>query len=183
MVVHLSNEALLAGLPHIEASPKDEGLLEMIVIRPGDKERTVLPECELSLKLGAHGDMWAKGCWKSLEDGSPDPDVQITLMNSRCIQLLAQDAARWPLAGDQLYVDMDISPANLPVGQRLAVGGAILQITEVAHTGCADFAKRFGTSAVKFVNSPLGKQLRLRGVYARVIQDGVVKKGDRIAKI
>ena len=180
---HLSEPDLRDGLPHIQDSPKDLGLLELIVIRPQDKERVVLEECDLSLRLGVHGDMWAQGCWKSLEDGSPHPDVQVTLMNSRCIALLAQDKSRWPLAGDQLYVDLDLSGDNLPVGQRLAIGTAVLEITGTAHTGCAAFAERFGPAALRFVNSPEGKRLHLRGIYARVVQDGHIKTGDRVAKL
>jgi hypothetical protein len=183
MSAYLSEPALLASLPHIEDSPKDGGRLEMIVIRPRDKARVVLEECDVSLRLGVHGDMWAQGCWKTLEDGSPHPDVQVTLMNSRCIALLAQGKSRWPLAGDQLYVDLDLSDENLPVGQRLALGTAILEITAIAHTGCAAFAQRFGPDALKLVNSSTGKRLHLRGIYARVIQDGHIKTGDIVAKI
>lgn len=179
---HVSEAGLLAGLEAIRNSPKDHGLLELIVIRPRDLERIVLPECELSARLGAHGDMWADGCWKTLPDGSPHPDVQITLMNSRCIALLAQEKSRWPLAGDQLYVDMDLSGDNLPVGQRLAIGTAILQITGTPHTGCGQFAERFGPAALKFVNSPIGKKLHLRGIYAKVVQDGLVRTGDVVIK-
>ena len=179
---HVSETALFVGLESIKDSPKDQGLLELIVIRPRDMERIVLPECELSASLGAHGDMWADGCWKTLPDGSPHPDVQITLMNSRCIALLAQEKSHWPLAGDQLYVDLDLSSANLPVGQRLVIGTAILQITDTPHTGCGLFAERFGPAAAKFVNSPLGRQLHLRGIYAKVVQDGLVRTGDVVTK-
>ena len=153
---HLSTPELQAGLPAIENSPKDAGSLEMIVIRPRELERLVVEECELSFEFGAHGDAWASGCWRSLEDGSPDPDVQVTLMNSRCIALLSQDRSRWALAGDQLYVDLDLSEENLPVGTRVAVGTAVLEITSISHTGCAQFAGRYGPAATKFVNSRCG---------------------------
>jgi hypothetical protein len=179
---YLPEADLLAGLEAIRNSPKDHGLLEMIVIRPRDLERRILEECPLSARLGAHGDVWAEGCWKTLPDGSPHPDVQITLTNSRCIALLAQEKSRWPLAGDQLYVDLDLSDENLPAGQRLAIGTAILEITDTPHTGCGQFAERFGPEALAFVNSPIGKQLHLRGIYAKVVQDGVVKTGDIVAK-
>ena len=183
MIQHASESELQAGLQTIKLSPQDQGVVEMIVIRPRDRERIVLTECEVSAKLGVHGDMWANGCWKKLPDGSPHPDVQVTLMNSRCIALLADDKSRWALAGDQLYVDLDLSIENLPVGQQLAIGTAILQITETAHTGCEQFIERYGREAKAWVNSPLGKQLRLRGVYARVVRDGVIKTGDIATKV
>jgi hypothetical protein len=180
---HLSEPQLLAGLAEIQDAPRDAGRLEMIVIRPQERQRLVLDECDLSQRLGVHGDDWAQGCWKTLEDGAPHPDVQVTLMNSRCIVLLAGDKSRWPLAGDQLYVDLDLSDENLPVGQQLEVGTALLEITAVAHTGCRQFAERFGKDALKFVNSPVGRSLHLRGIYARVVQDGHIKTGDQIRKV
>ena len=183
MSPYTSETDLLAGIETIQNSPKDHGLLEMIVIRPRDQAREVLEECDLSLKLGVHGDFWATGCWKSLPDGSPHPDVQVTLMNSRCIALLAQERARWPLAGDQLYVDLDLTAENLPTGQRLAIGSAVLEITATPHTGCGQFTERFGPDASRLLNSETGKRLRLRGIYARVVQDGRVKTGDTIVKI
>jgi hypothetical protein len=179
---YVSEADLLAGIETIRNSPRDQGQVELIVVRPKDLERVVLAECTLSARLGAHGDVWADECWKTLPDGSPHPDVQITLMNSRCIALLAQEKSRWPLAGDQLYVDLDLSDDNLPVGQCLAVGTAILQITDTPHTGCELFAERFGPAALALVNSPAGKQLHLRGIYAKVVRDGLVKTGDLVSK-
>jgi hypothetical protein len=173
---------LFAGIEMIQDSPKDDGVLEMIVIRPEENERLVLEEVEVSARMGVHGDFWAKECWNSLSDGTPNPDVQVTLMNSRCIALLAREKSRWPLAGDQLYVDMELSIENLPVGQRLFIGSAVLEITAINHTGCGLFSERFGKAATRLVNSPDGKRLRLRGVYAKVVRDGVIKTGDRVIK-
>jgi MOSC domain-containing protein YiiM len=183
MTLFRTIDELQAHLGEIRNSPQDHGRLEMIVIRPVENERMVLHECPLSAKLGVHGDFWATKCWSKLPDGTPNPDVQVTLMNSRFIDFIAGDCSRWPLAGDQLYVDLDLSVENLSAGQRLGIGSVILEITSVPHTGCGLFAERFGTAAAKFVNSPAGKQLHLRGIYAKVVQDGVVKTGDNIAKI
>jgi hypothetical protein len=183
MTQYRSEIELLAGIEAIKNSPTDHGLLEMIVIRPKENERLVLETCEVSAKSGVHGDWWAEKCWKTLPDGSPHPEVQVTMMNSRCIALLAQEKSCWPLAGDQLFVDMDLSSENLPPGQRFSIGTAILEITDTPHTGCGLFAERYGPAATRFVNSVIGKQLHLRGIYAKVVQDGFVKTGDRVTKI
>lgn len=183
MIRHLSSDQLNGGLEHIRQSPANHGTLDLIVIRPADLQRTELAHCDVSFRGGVHGDMWAKGCWKSLPDGSPDPDVQVTLANRRAIGLMAGDRSRWPLAGDQLYVDLDLSDENLPPGSRISIGTAILQITHIPHNGCRLFQERFGGDALAFVNSDEGKRLRLRGVYARVVQDGRVAVGDAIATL
>jgi len=136
MARHLSREELEAGLSEILRSPSDRGELRAVVIRPETDARLSLKECELSPERGVHGDNWARGCWLSLPDGRPHPDVQVAIMNARSSALIAQDEARWPLAGNNLYVDLDLSAANLPPGTRLGLGSAILEITAVPHNGC-----------------------------------------------
>lgn len=170
-------------LDYIRESPRESGELKLIVVRPKENERTVLESCLLSLAGGAEGDNWAEGCWKSLDDGSPHPDVQLAIMNTRVLESIEPSSDRWPLAGDTLYTDYCLDTEHLQPGDRLAIGDCIVEITEVPHLGCGKFKDRYGKDALRFVNSPVGKELRARGVYARVVQDAVVNTGDRITKV
>ncbi|HEX5838704.1 MAG TPA: MOSC domain-containing protein [Anaerolineales bacterium] len=180
---YLSRVELEAGLEHIRRSPKDQGVLQMIVRRPQADEREVLEEAELSSTDGLVGDNWKFRTSRHTPDRSANPDAQITVMNARLIALVAQSPDRWPLAGDQLYVDMDLGVENLPPGTRLAIGSAVIEVTATPHTGCRKFSSRFGVEAMKFVNSPEGKQLHLRGINTRVIQGGTVRVGDVVRKV
>ena len=179
---HVTAAEFQERLPEILNAPKDNGVLKMIVIRPVENERRILDSCELSAAKGIHGDNWADGCWKKLPDGSPHPDVQIALTNQRVMEAIASDPERRALAGDNLYVDLDLSEENLSPGDRLCVGSAILEITDTPHNGCGKFKQRFGGDALGFINSPLGKSFHLRGIYAKVVQDGVVSVGDLVTK-
>ena len=183
MFTHLKSEELLAGLDNIRRSPTDEGVLELIVRRQSINDREVLDQGELDLAQGLVGDSWNRRRSTSTPDGSPNVKMQITVMNSRVAALVAQDRDRWPLAGDQLYLDMDLSAANLPAGARLAIGSSVIEVTAPPHLGCQKFVARFGIEAMKFVNSPVGKELRLRGIHARVIQPGVIRTGDVARKV
>lgn len=156
----------------------------MIVARPRPLERQRLDEGQLDLTVGLVGDNWHTRPSSRTPDGSPHPEMQLNLMNARVITLLAQSQERWPLAGDQLFVDLDLSQDNLPPGTRLAVGAAaIIEVTTIPHTGCQKFRERFGLNALKFVSTPLGKQLNLRGINAKVIQPGTIRPGDVVKKI
>ncbi len=179
---HLIMEELDAGLDEIHRSPKNEGVLEMIVRRPRTDEREVLEEGQLDLNEGLVGDNWRTRGSSRTADGSAHPDMQLNIMNSRVIALVAQNKARWQLAGDQLFIDMDLSAENLPPGTRLAIGSSVIEVTAQSHTGCKKFLARFGLEALKFVNSPLGKQLHLRGINAKVVQSGVIHVGDMVKK-
>ena len=179
---HLAIEELHAGLPLIRQSPPDQGTLDLIVRRPGVNEREVLDRGELDDREGLVGDTWRVRSTSRTPDGSPHPDMQLNVINSRLIDLVAQDRARWPLAGDQLYVDLDLSADNLPPGTRLTLGTAVIEVTPEPHLGCGKFVARFGVDAMKFVNSTLGRQLRLRGLNAKVVSPGVIRVGDVIRK-
>ena len=180
---HLTMEELKAGLDEIRQSPSDEGLLELIVRRPRIDEREVIEEGQLDLLEGLVGDSWPTRGSSRTADGSSNPEMQLNVMNSRVIALVAQDRDRWQLAGDQLFIDMDLSADNLPAGTQLALGSAVIEVTAPPHTGCKKFVSRFGLDAMKFVNSPLGQQLRLRGVNAKVVKPGVIRVGDVVRKI
>ena len=174
---------LEAALPEALSSPQDEGTLDLIVRRPAVGRREVLGAAELDLVTGLVGDTWNIRASNRTRDGSPHPDMQITLMNSRVVAVIAGEKTRWGLAGDQLYVDLDISAANLPAGTQLAIGSAVIEVTDQPHTGCAKFLKRFGVDATKFVNSPRGLALHLRGINARVVVAGRIQTSDRIHKL
>ena len=181
-IKHLTPEELEAGLDHIRESPKDNGTLKMIVCRPQIDRRKVLDLAVLDVDQGMVGDNWTLRGSSKTADGGPHPEMQITIMNSRVVALVAQDKERWPLAGDQLFVEMDLSKANLPAGSRLAIGSAILEVTEPPHLGCQKFVARFGAAAMKFVNSPVGRELCMRGIHACVVQNGTVRTGDTVKK-
>ncbi len=146
-------------------------------------EREVLAEAELDLAEGLVGDMWRTRPSSKTDDGSAHPDMQVTMMNARCAALVAVEPERRALAGDQLYVDLDLSGENLPPGTRLALGSAVIEVTQIPHTGFAKFGQQFGRDALRFVNSPAGRDLNLRGVNARVVVPGTVKVGDVVRKV
>jgi hypothetical protein len=182
-VKYLSMTELEAGMETIRQSPRDHGILRMIVRRPGIDEREAIEHGELDLSEGLVGDSWRTRGSSHTVDGSANVDAQITVMNARAIELLAQEPERWSLAGDQLYIDIDLSDDNLPPGSRLAIGSAIIEVSATPHTGCKKFSARFGAEAMKFVSSPEGKRLHLRGINTRVVQAGVIRVGDVVKKI
>jgi hypothetical protein len=180
---HLTPAELEAGLDEIRRSPQDAGTLELIVRRPAVDRREVLEEAALDREHGLRGDTWNVRGSRRTTDGSSHPDMQLNVMNARAAALVAQTRDRWPLAGDQLYLDLDLSGRNLPPGTRLELGTAVIEVTEIPHTGCAKFVSRFGLDAMKFVNSPIGRELNLRGICCRVATPGVVRVGDRVTKL
>ena len=179
----LSRDQLEAGLPEIRQSPRDNGVLKGIVRRPDINAREVLDEGQLDVTEGLVGDNWRiRGSSRS-PDGRAHPDMQLNVMNVRVVSLVAQDPQRWRWAGDQLFVDFDLSLENLPPGTRLAIGSAVIEVSPEPHTGCGKFVDRFGLDAMKFVNSPVGRSLNLRGINAKVVQSGSIRVGDVVRKM
>ena len=182
-MIERTRTELEAALPHLRAAPADNGTLQMIVRRPAVNEREVLDEAMLDLRDGLSGDTWNRRGSSRTPDGSPHPGMQLTLMNTRVIEFLSGSREHWPLAGDQLYVDLDLSLMNLPPGTRLAIGDAVVEVSPLPHTGCDKFVARFGLDAMKFVNSPIGRALNLRGINAFVVSPGIVRRGDSVRKV
>ena len=182
-VEHPTAAALEAGLDDVRRAPADRGRVELIVRRPAENEREVVAVGALDRRDGLVGDTWRARSDPPTPDGWPDGDMQLTLMSSRVARLVAVRADRWQLAGDQLFVDLDLSEANLPPATRLELGSAVIEITDEPHLGCAKFGARFGRDALRFVNSATGRELRLRGVNAKVVVAGTVRTGDGIRKL
>ena len=183
IVTHLNIEQLDAGLDDIRQSPADSGTLLMIVRRPDVDRREVVQEGRLDVVDGLVGDTWNVRGSASTPDGSPNPEAQVTIINSRALDLMAQSEDRWQLSGDQLVIDIDMSTENLPPGAQLSIGSAVIEISEKPHTGCVKFADRFGKDALRFVSTPMAMDMRLRGVNTRVVQLGTIRAGDIVEKL
>jgi len=181
--LYLDATALEAGLGHILESPRDLGTVELIIRRPGVDQREEVDQAELDLSFGLVGDNWSSRETITTPDGSPNPETQVTIMNARVIALVAQDRSRWSLAGDQFYVDLDLSAENLPPGSRLQLGTAVVEVSEVPHRGCAKFSGRLGADALRFVNTGEGRDHSFRGINTFVVVPGVVRRGDQIQKL
>jgi MOSC domain-containing protein YiiM len=181
MTAYATPRELEAGLDEVREAPREVGTLELIVVRPRVDEREVLEEARLDPGVGVVGDHWLA---RGRSGGRPaNPKAQVTLMSARAAALVAGDRERWPLAGDQLYVDLDLSDENVPPGTRLELGSAVLEVTDEPHTGCKKFTARFGLDAMAFVNSPVGRALNLRGINARVVESGTARVGDAVTKL
>ena len=182
-MLHRTTEELEAGLPEVAGSPIGSGRLELIVCRPAVGEREVLDVGELDLEVGLVGDTWRERPSSRTADRSAHPEMQLNVMNARAAALVAVDAERMPLAGDQLYVDLHLGTDELPPGTRLGIGAAVIEITAIPHRGCAKFTQRFGLDAMRFVNSEAGRRLNLRGINAKVVIPGTIRTGDSIVTV
>ena len=168
---HLPLETLAAGL-RLLAPPKETGTVALIVARPTSGERDLLPVGRLTQEEGLAGDRWAA-------KGRPHPDSQLTLMRVDVARLIA-NGQPIELAGDQLFVELDLSLENLPAGSRLRIGDAVCEVTPMPHTGCGKFAARFGADARAVTELPEFRDQRLRGIYVKVIEPGAVATGDEV---
>lgn len=179
-----SLDQLMAKLPgFLDAAPKDAGTLDLIVMRPQPGAREVPQSYQVTALDGVPGDHWKTGSGYALEDGSGDPDAQICMMMSGCIGAIAGGKENWAPAGDNLFLDMDLTPSNMPPGTKFAIGSAEFVVTQTPHNGCQKFIDRYGRDACLFVNTGKGSELRLRGIYARVTKDGVLSVGDPVIKL
>ena len=177
---HLAAEALRAGLEDIQGSPADGGAVTMLVVRPAIEARRTADEVTVDVGAGVIGDSWRERGSSRTPDGSANLEDQVTVMNARAALLMAGSTDRMPLAGDQIYADLDLSTDNLPTGTRLEIGTAILEVTALPHTGCAKFTQRFGVDAVRLTATPEGRFLRLRGINTRVVRGGAIRVGDTV---
>jgi MOSC domain-containing protein YiiM len=175
--VEATAEQPWADLEHVRAAPRDEGPLELIATRPAVGERDVVEEAELDVEHGVIGDSWSR------RGKRPNPKSQVAIMSARAAAMIAGERERWAPAGDQLYIDLDLSAANLPPGTRLAIGSAILEVSDLPHLGCGKFTARYGADARDLVNSPEGVALNLRGINTRIVQSGTVRRGDTVRKL
>jgi hypothetical protein len=183
MPTHRTADELAAFEPELRLAPKDMGTVELVVRRPSVGQREVLDEGRLTFAEGLAGDTWHSRGSSRTADRSANVEMQLNVMSARMVAFLAVEPERRALAGDQLYLDLDLSVENLPPGTRLAVGEAVIEVTPVPHTGCAKFVSRFGTDAMRFVNGRRGRQLRLRGLCAKVVTEGAVRPGDKVIKL
>jgi hypothetical protein len=181
--MHRSTAELEAALDEFRSAPASLGTVDLVVARPVEDERVVLAEGVLDVEVGLVGDNWSSRGSKMTDDGAAHPEMQLNVINARLSRFVAVDPARRALAGDQLHVDFDLSQENLPAGSRLALGSAVIEVTAKPHLGCVKFVERFGKDAMRFVNSPLGRELRLRGLNARVVVAGTVRPGDEVRKL
>ncbi|CAA9354742.1 MAG: hypothetical protein AVDCRST_MAG34-1993 [uncultured Nocardioidaceae bacterium] len=178
----LTASLLKSDLAEVLAAPHDHGTVRMVVCRPAKGERRLLTEGTLDVRVGLVGDCWSSRPTRTA-GGLPDPDRQLTVMNARVVERLSSDPLRQALAGDQLYLDLDLSVENLPAGSRLGVGTAVIEVTAPPHTGCATFVRHFGEDVMRFVNGKVGRPLRLRGLNAKVVASGTVRPGDAVRKL
>lgn len=176
----LTTDEIQASIASVLDAPKDRGTLEMIVRRPKVNKRELIETGELCIENGLVGDNWLTRGSSRTDNGLGHPEMQLNVMNYRFAELIAGRRERVPLAGDQLFVDLDLSDDNLPIGSHLNIGLAVIEVTAVPHLGCKKFVERFGIDAMKFANSEFGRKHNLRGINAKVARGGTITAGDPV---
>lgn len=166
------------GRSRLPPSPRDRGRVEQVCVRPALDERFFPEELHLCPRRGAIGDRWEHRTWMYLPDGRPDPRVQLAIAHAPTIAWVHALSGNAHHPGDTLLVDLDLHANNLPAGSRLRVGTAVIEISDVENDGCAKFAARHGSEIRAWMAAPENRTRRLRGVFARVLQEGVVRAGD-----
>jgi hypothetical protein len=181
---HRTMMELERGIGEVLRSPTSDGALTTIFVRPKPNERNQLETAKLSPEGGIDGDRWFNESFCHESSGASDPRCQVSLMNSRYLEHIAAGKDSMCLAGDNLIVDLDLSDENLATGSRLAIGDeVIIEISDVKHTGCSKFRQRYGQDALTFTNNERGRQLHLRGRYAKIIEGGTIHVGDSVRKL
>ncbi|HSM34666.1 MAG TPA: MOSC domain-containing protein [Anaerolineae bacterium] len=182
-MVYRTVDELEAGMAMLLGSPTEAGTLRLVVRRPGKGQREIVEVGQLDTDVGLVGDDWVNR--PGSHSDKPSPYAQVTMMNARVAELISgdPDPAAWAQCGDQLYLDLDLSEANMPAGSRVGIGEAVLEIQAEPHTGCLQFRQWWGADALRFISTDRGRQMRMRGANAIVLQSGLVRPGDIARKL
>jgi len=178
-----SLDELQRALAHVQSAPKDGATVEMLCMRPDFGQRNFVDKLELTTASGIPGERWTKHPWMTLEDGSPDPRIQVSILGRRVLDLVWRDRENTPHPGDTMIADMDMSEANLPAGQHLSIGSAVLEVSDLFNEACVKWKVRYGAYARAWITLPDNRPLRLRGILCRIVKDGIVRNGDVITKL
>jgi hypothetical protein len=179
-MVPVTTADLMAGLAHVRAAPRTDAPVDMLCLRPARNERRFPASLQLTRAEGVPGDRWLTMPWSRLEDGSPDPRIQVSILPQRVLDLVWRDRTGTPHPGDTIVADLECSLANLPEGTLIQAGTAVLRVSDFFNDGCAKWKVRYGSDALAFITAPGHPALRLRGVLCSVEQDGIVSLGDRL---
>lgn len=184
MTGHQPNLAeLQAALPEVMAAPKDHGIIHSLCLRPEPNQRQMVGQITLTVDQGIPGERWLTAPWLTLADGTPDPRIQVSVLSTRVMDLVWRNRQTSPHPGDPIVADMDLSQANLPVGSRLQVGTAVIEVSDAFNDGCVKWKTRYGTAAKDWITLPDNRALRIRGILCRVVQNGVLRLSDRLIKL
>lgn len=180
---HATAEQLNAALPHIRAAPRDDAPIEMLCFRPARNQRRMVPDLTLTADRGIPGERWLKAPWLTLPDGRPDPRIQVSILPKRVMDAVWLDRAGTVHPGDPIVADIETSYDSLPVGTRLRAGNAVLEVSDAFNDGCVKWKVRYGAAAKDWLVTPENRPLRLRGLLCRIVQDGMVRLGDRLQRV